>query len=336
MWQRGQAKRYLRNDIYPVEDKQNITPESVAAACPDLKVYVLSAPYFTNDKGDKVEPTTIRQIHNTGTKEKPEYDASENWTAVGATHNGQGTSSNEYGYSGRNLEFNMKKATITLNDNVTVVKNIQLSPTSYPTNYLNFKANIASSEHANNALLQKRYDRYLPYTTIASLLDERKKGSMEFFNCVVFIQETNEDIGTHREFGDTDIHFYSIGNIGDSKKTDSTRVNDPADVNEFCVEIMDWNRYLSSFPENTKLPTRYMDGNKEVLRFEEFLIDKNLGADGILYEKDGQGNYVHSMDESIDMSKTYYVDILEADDFSEDYTYGFRYVQTEYDKKGIR
>lgn len=327
------ARRYLKNDIYPIEDKQRITPESVAAACPDLKVYVLSAPYFTNDKGDKVEHTIIRQIHNTGTKEKPEYDASENWTAVDAIHNGQGTSSNEYGYSGRNLEFNLKKATITLNDNVTVVKNIQLSPTSYPTNYLNFKANIASSEHANNALLQKRYDRYLPYTTLASLLDERKKGTMEFFNCVVFIQETNEDIESHREFSDTDIHFYSIGNIGDSKKTDATRVNDPDDTNEFCVEIMDWNRYLSSFPEDTKVPTRYIDKGEEVLRFEEFLVDENLGENGILYDKDEHGNYVHSMDATVDKSKTYYVDILEADDFSEDYTYGFRYVQTEYDKK---
>ena len=229
------AKRYVKNDIYPIENKQKITPESVAAACPDLKVYVLSAPYFTNDKGDKVENTTIQQIHNTGTKEKPVYDPSENWIATNAIHNGQGTTSNEYGYSGRNLEFNMKDATITLNDNITTVEEIQLSPTSYPTNYLNFKINITSSENANNALHQKRYDRYLPYTTVASLLDDRKKNSMEFYNCVVFIQETNKDISTHREFSDTDVHFYGIGNIGDSKKTDNTRVNDNNDPNDRIV-----------------------------------------------------------------------------------------------------
>ena len=327
------AKRYVKNDIYPIDDKQKITPESVAAACPDLKVYVLSAPYFTNDKGNKVENTTIKQIHNTGTKEKPEYDASENWTATNATHNGQGTSSNEYGYAGRNLEFNMKKATITLNDNTTVVKEIQLSPTSYPTNYLNFKINIASSEHSNNALLQKRYDRYLPYTSVASLIDNRKKNSMEFFNCVVFIQETDEDISTHREFADTNVHFYGIGNIGDSKKTDASRVNDPDDPKEFCVEIMDWNRYLSSFPADTMVSTLYTDDDgKQVLRFEDFLVDDNLGADGILYEKDNQSNYYHSTDTTVDKTKTYYIDILENDDFSEDYTYGFRYIQKEWKK----
>lgn len=317
------ARRYVKNDIYPVENKQKITPESVAAACPDLKVYVLSAPYFTNDKGDKVENTTIQQIHNTGTKEKPVYDPSENWIATNAIHNGQGTSSNEYGYSGRNLEFNMKKATITLNDNITVVKEIQLSPTSYPTNYLNFKINIASSENANNALHQKRYDRYLPYTTVASLLDDRKKNSMEFYNCVVFIQETNEDISTHREFGDTDVHFYGIGNIGDSKKTDDLRTNDPDDPNEFCVEIMDWNRDLSSFPTNTIINAMgYKTDNNTGEKIYTWATDDNLD---ILYEL-VDGEYVLTKDTSVDYTKTYYVDALVNDDFSEDYTYGWRYI----------
>ena len=371
------ARRYVKNDIYPIEDKQKITPESVAAACPDLKVYILSAPHFTNDKKDKVSGTTIKQIHNTGTKEKPEYDLNENWTATGATHNGQGTSSNEYGYSGRNLEFDLKKATITLNDNVTVVKEIQLSPTSYPTNYLNFKINIASSESANNSLLQKRYDRYLPYTSVASLIDDRKKNSMEFFNCVVFIQETDEDIATHREFSDTDVHFYGIGNIGDSKKTDSTRVNDPNDEKEFCVEIMDWNRDLSSFPMETRLLAEHtinyaqakeeditidnlnslyeeteVDGDTvyvrtsdveiiegkiyyvetETIKYIDFLVPENCGENGIVYEMGRDGKLVHSMDTIIDLSKDYYVDILEGDDFSEDYTYGFRYIRDEWKK----
>ena len=323
------AKRYIRNDIYPIEDAQRITPESVATACPDLKVYVISAPYFTNDKGDKVANTTIRQLHNTGTKENPEWDINENWTATGATHNGQGTSSNEYGYSGRNLEFNMKKATITLGDNITVVKEIQLSPTSYPTNYLNFKINIASSENANNALLQKRYDRYLPYKTLASLMDDRKKNSMEFFNCVVFIQETNEDTSTHREFDNCDIQFYGIGNIGDSKKTDDTRVNDVDDPNEFCVEIMDWNRELSSFPANTMVNAmRYTTDPDTKEKVYTWAKDENLD---ILYELIN-GEYVLTKDTTVDLTKTYYVDALENDDFSEDYTYGFRYIQSEWDE----
>lgn len=365
------AERYVRNDIYTADGQ--LDPETLAKKCPDLFVYVLSAPKFTNDKKDKVENTTIRQYkYDAKTNSWPiEY----NWIATGAIHNGQGTSSNEYGYASRNLEYNMKKATITLGDNSTVVKKIQLSDTSVPTNYLNLKVNVASSEHCNNALLQKRYDRYLPYTTLAAEKDDRVKNSMEFFNCVVFIQETGDE--THREFSDKAVHFYAIGNIGDSKKTDDSRTNDPDDVNEFCVEVMDWNRDLSTFPAETRMFAAHTIGyvkaeeedltvenlsnlyekvelpegtsyektsdseinpltayyvKTETIKYIDLLTPENCGEDGIVYEMNSDGELVHSMDTVMDFTKDYYVDVLEGDDFSEDYTYGFRYIQNEWDE----
>ena len=365
------AERYVRNDIYTADGQ--LDPETLAKKCPDLFVYVLSAPKFTNDKKDKVENTTIRQYkYDAKTNSWPiEY----NWTATGAIHNGQGTSSNEYGYASRNLEYNMKKATITLGDNSTVVKKIQLSDTSVPTNYLNLKVNVASSEHCNNALLQKRYDRYLPYTTLAAEKDDKVKNSMEFFNCVVFVQETGDE--THREFSDKAVHFYAIGNIGDSKKTDDSRTNDPDDVNEFCVEVMDWNRDLSTFPAETRMFAAHTIGyvkaeeedltvenlgnlyekvelpegtsyektsdseinpsttyyvKTETIKYIDLLTPENCGEDGIVYEMNSDGELVHSMDTVMDFTKDYYVDVLEGDDFSEDYTYGFRYIQNEWDE----
>lgn len=54
--------------------------------------------------------------------------------------------------------------------------------------------------------------------------------------------------------------YYALGNIGDSKKTDKTRVFDASDPKEHTIEIMDYNVVLAEFP------TGYTDedGNKAI------------------------------------------------------------------------
>ena len=432
--------RYTRNQIYDEEGK--LTPEDLAKACPDLRIIKISAPRFTFDKGDKVLETTIQMIHRNG---DPLYD---NWTAFYGRHNGQGTSSNAYGYSGRNLELSLKEketkrylitkpegvynedgelilfntvvtgkqtfydsadeetrvayedpstiatvttipgTTIILGDGKTPAKKVSLTRDSVPTNYFNVKVNIASSEHANNALLQKRFDRYLPYTSLAAAKDPNVKNNMNFFNCVIFVQESDPDLTTHQEFNDTEYHFYSIGNIGDSKKTDDSRTNDSEDENEFCVEIMDWNRELSAFPKDTMVNAaaeKYIKKDKNGTITEYVFVTEDNLKEGILFEKNADGSYKVSTDdvletgwivtdpkgiygengqhfttgqiyeekylnqkfynsadastrEEVSVASTtllraskYYVDILEQDDFSEAYTYGWRYTLDDED-----
>ena len=249
--------RYNRNQIY--DENQSLTPEILAEKCPWLRIYVVSAPYFTNKKSDKVPYTTIRQIYKNG---DPVLD---NWVCYDCSHSGQGTSSDNYGASARNLDFIMNKSQregvnpyFILGDGKTRADKVSLTRTSIPNAYFNFKANVASSNHFTNALLAKRYNEFnsykLPYIREDESIIDYIKTTMEFHNAVVFIQETDTDLSTHREFADNLVHFYSIGNIGDSKKTDDTRLVDPTDryecINEICdveLPLSDWPRTPEAF-----------------------------------------------------------------------------------------
>lgn len=242
--------RYNRNQIY--DENQQLDPDVLAEKCPWLRVVKIEAPYFTNNKSDKVPNTRIEHIYKDG---DATYD---NWIAYNSMHSGQGTSSNNYGAAGRNLDLIMNDSGVEgVNPYIVLgdgsrVSEITMTRDSVPVSYLNLKVNIASSENANNALLQKRYNEFNPYVRPfirddMSIID-KIKDTMEFYNCVVFIKESNPDMTTHREFADNEWHFYAIGNLGDSKKTDKTRLTDPNDRYEHIIEIMDVEFPLSDFP----------------------------------------------------------------------------------------
>lgn len=273
-------ERYNRNSIYynnetgeftPYSSEGTLSPEKLAEACPNIKILKLDCPTFTKNKKTFIRNSTLECIHKAG---DPILD---NWKFINGYHSGQGTTSDNYGNSGRNVDFifsadgihkvsdkvaveegyissltlgyNSESAvTYTCNDGTDINDKCRITLTrdSFPTNFMNFKVNIASSENANNALLQKRYNDFLPYISPAKKRDPRLKNDMEFVPAILFIRENSES-DTHLEFSDTNWHFYAIGNLGDSKKTDYTRAYDPEDMNEFTLEISDNTKNNASF-----------------------------------------------------------------------------------------
>ena len=89
--------RFKRNQIY--DENQMLTPEHLSEACPNMRIIMIEAPHFTNNKKDFVKNTTVKCLYNNG---DPTLD---NWTFENAYHSGQGTTSNEYGESGRNIDL---------------------------------------------------------------------------------------------------------------------------------------------------------------------------------------------------------------------------------------
>lgn len=247
--------RYNRNDIYndnnelvSTANDGSFNADDLMKAAPDLRYIFLEVPQFTNDKDNKIDGCNVYFRYPAGTRPH------DNWDCTGVRHRGQGTSSNLYGYAGRNIDLCMDRDeslfTYT-NEEGEIVESstITLTDTSVPTDYLNIKVNIASSENANNAEMARRFNEYQPFLRYARKKDSKVKDTMEFYNCVVFIRETSTDPSVpHREFNDTKWHFYGIGNVGDSKKTDDTRVNNKRDPKECVVEITDADKPLSAFP----------------------------------------------------------------------------------------
>lgn len=231
-------ERYNRNDIVNVSGE--LEPDLLAEKCPNLRVIKISAPTFTTGKKNEVSDTTIQQIYKNGRK------IEDNWTATGS-HKGQGTSSDHYGESARNIDINCKGG-FTFGDDSTG-STYALTENSVPEKYFNIKLNVASSENANNALLADEFNSFNPYTRQAKKDNPKVRDTMAFYPCVVFVQET--DVANSTVFHDGGWHFYGCGDIGNSKKNSDTMGMDPENHKEFIVEI----------DNNTDEQTRFLNGD---------------------------------------------------------------------------
>ena len=152
--QNGNLKfqRYSHNDIYDTETKK-ITPDSLPLDLPYMVVQANELPQF---KGDKKSDITGYYVDKT--------DPSKSFDFVGCQMNVQGTSSAPY-YR-KNYDMQFKSGFDKTINNVAHHYNMyKLKDDSVPFNRFVLKADVASSESANNTGLTSFFNDTCPYQT---------------------------------------------------------------------------------------------------------------------------------------------------------------------------
>ena len=228
------TNRYDRNQVYDSSGYLDI--DKVAACNPDLHILCWHAPNISTSKETVITGTLTHQWVRGG--------AEHSWTASNCQNKAQGTSSLDYVDAGCNEDF-IFKGGIDLADG-THQSAYAMRSTSMPTTYLNYKANVASQEHANNVCLAEWYNRYQPSLRAARIADSRIRDTVEGCMAVLFFHNTGTSavqVGPMTVQPDQTV-FYSLGNLNNSKKSTEVFAYDPI-VIEVSNNIGQQCRFLS-------------------------------------------------------------------------------------------
>ena len=164
------VERYERNNIF--DDYGNIAVTKIPSYLPYMVVNVANYSDLPQSKGDKktVSGSYIDTLH-------PERS----FTFTGAEIDVQGTSSQYYSRKNYKIKFNNG---LVVNGETS--ENYQLRSTSMPTNEFTFKADVASSEGANNVELVRLYNDTCPVKTPPQQEDSRVRQGIEGYPCLMF------------------------------------------------------------------------------------------------------------------------------------------------------
>ncbi len=222
-------QRYTHNNVY--DDYGRVVISSLPADLPHLIIECAELPQY---KGDK---KTI-----SGTYVDPVYP-SRGFTFEGAQADVQGTSS-QY-YPRKNYKIKFKNGFQTAAGSAS---KYAMNPGAVPTNTFTFKADVASSEGANNVELARLYNDACPYRTPAQEEDDRIRQGIDGFPIVIFWRDTvtdtvrflgkynfNNDKGTEEVFGfaDPDESWEIKNNTSDRVLWKSDDYNGEAWLNDF-------------------------------------------------------------------------------------------------------
>lgn len=190
--------RYERNSVY--DPYGSVT---IANLPNDLPYLVLSCPELPQFKGDK---KTVSGYY------VDPVDGSKSFSFTGAQADVQGTSSQYYPRKNYKIKFN---GGFTMTSTEETVSKFAMRNDSIPTKTFTFKADVASSEGANNVELARLYNDVCPYQTPPQKEDSRVRQGIDGFPIVIFWDNGssvsfvgkynfNNDKGTEEVFGFAD------------------------------------------------------------------------------------------------------------------------------------
>ena len=238
--------RYHHNDVY--DDYGNIVISKLPSDLPYMIIHCEQLPQYKGDK-KTVSITYVDPVDN-----------SKSFTADGVQADVQGTSSQYYARKNYKLKykngFNMTKSGKS-------IEAYPLRTDAIPTKTFTMKADVASSEGANNVELVRLYNNACPYKTPAQVADERVRQGIDGFPIVMFWDNGNEttflgkynwnnDKGTEEVFG-----FSGTDESWEIKNNTSNRVLWKSDdytsttEDEYGNIIPAWiNDFESRYPED--------------------------------------------------------------------------------------
>ena len=183
------SARYRHNNVF--DDYGQIVIDQLPADLPYLILRGAALPTYKGNKlkisGEYVDPV------------KP----SNSFTFTDAEIDVQGTSS--AGYERKNYKIKFKNGFV---QNGRTSETYRLGEGNVPTNEFTFKADVASSEGANNVELVKLYNDVSPYRVPPQIEDERVRQGIDGYPIVIFHNDTfigkynfNHDKATGEVFG---------------------------------------------------------------------------------------------------------------------------------------
>lgn len=187
--------RYRRNGIY--DEYGNVVIAQLPSELPYMIIECAELPQYKGDK-KTVNVTYVDPVTN-----------SRSFTATGAQADVQGTSSQYYARKNYKIKF---RTGFDLTASGTHSETYALRPGAIATTAFCFKADVASSEGANNVELARLYNDICPYSTPAQEENSAIRQGIDGFPIVIFWSDGtdmtflgkynfNNDKGTEEVFG---------------------------------------------------------------------------------------------------------------------------------------